>query len=138
MRTRAASPTCNTGRGPSGRGGSHARRLRTATNNPSRAEYTLLFTIPFKCAVMFADSVIRFVQCNPFMHCDVVALVALYFILRLILARMMRIALVSNVLCVRLDNFSRDMPSLRIPRNVIADFEFVCHGSSLIKRCFTS
>src|SRR5450759_2694047 len=110
MRTRAASPTCNTGRGPSGRCGSQARHLRTATNNPSRVGYTVLFTMPFKCAAMFADSVICFVQCNPFVHCDVVALVTLDFILRLILARMMRIAFVGNVLCVSLYTFSRDMP----------------------------
>src|ERR1035437_1866534 len=137
MRTRAASPTCNTGCGPSGRCGSQARHLRTATNNPSRVGCTVLFTIPCKCAAMFADSVICLVQCNPFVHRQVVALVALYFILRLILARMMRIAFVSNVLCVRLDNSSRDIPSLRIPGNLIADFEFVCHGSSLTKLCLT-
>ena len=80
---------------------------------------------------------IRSFSCFPmqrraFVHRDVVALIALNFILRVILACMMRIALVSKVRCVRLNNLSRDVPSLRVPSNVIADFEFVRHGSSFM------
>lgn len=71
-------------------------------------------------------------QRRAFVYRDVVALIALNFILRVILACMMRIALVSKVRCVCLNNLSRDVPSLRVPSNVITDLEFVRHGSSFM------
>ena len=59
---------------------------------------------------------------------DVVALVTLDFILRLVLAGVMSVALIGNVLGVFLDNRSADMPRLGVPRYVITDLQVLCHG----------
>ena len=61
---------------------------------------------------------------------DVVALVTLDFILRLVLAGVMRVAFVGNVRGVFFDNRSADVPRLRVPHHAIADLQVPCHGSS--------
>lgn len=66
------------------------------------------------------------------MHRDVVGLVALDLILRLILARMMRIALVGDVFCMHFDNLSADVSGFRVPGDMIVDFEFAYHDVWLL------
>lgn len=57
------------------------------------------------------------------MHGDVVGLVAFYFILRLILARVVGVPFVIYVLDMNLDYAATDMPGFGIPGDVIADFK---------------
>ena len=58
-----------------------------------------------------------------FVHRDVVRLVALDFILRIILARVVRISFVIEIFGMNLDDLAADMPGFRVPGHVIADFE---------------
>jgi hypothetical protein len=48
------------------------------------------------------------------MHRDVVGLVALDFILRIFLARVVCITFVSNIFCVHLNDPAADVPGLRV------------------------
>src|SRR5438874_811337 len=61
-------------------------------------------------------------QSRPFMHGNMIGLIALDFILRLVLSGVMRVALVIRVLRMDLYNPAADMPGLGIPRDVIAHF----------------
>ncbi len=74
---------------------------------------------------------VYFFKRYAFVHRNVVSLIAFDFILWIILVRVMYIALVDNIFFVHFDNFSADVPGLRVPRHVIADFEFVSHGVSI-------
>jgi hypothetical protein len=65
----------------------------------------------------------RFCQCLTFMHRYVFGLVALDFILRIILARVMSVSLVVDVFGMHFDDLAADMAGLRVPGHVIADFE---------------
>jgi hypothetical protein len=76
-----------------------------------------------------ALSSVRLIQCLAFVHRNVVGLIALYFVLRFILASAMRIPLVINILCVNLDDLATDAAGLRIPAYVTADFESFFHQS---------
>ena len=78
-----------------------------------------------------AVSVVRFVQRRAFVHCDVVGLVALDFILRIFLAGVVRISFVVDIFYVHLDDLAADMSGLRIPCHVIADFESSRHVGCL-------
>src|SRR5689334_10276422 len=62
-------------------------------------------------------------------HRDVVGFVALDFILWLILARVVGVPFIVDVLGVHLDDRSADVPSLRVPDHVIADFKWSPHAS---------
>ncbi len=61
------------------------------------------------------------------MHGDVVGFVALDFVLRLIFARMMGVALTIDISHMHFDNLAGDMPSLGIPGDVVTGFKIVCH-----------
>ena len=61
------------------------------------------------------------------MHRNVTSFSALDFILRVILACVMGIALVIEVFRMNFDDLAADMASLRVPSYVIADFESFCH-----------
>lgn len=61
------------------------------------------------------------------MHGDMIGRIALDFILRLVLTRVMRMALVIRVLRMNLDNPASNMPSLGIPSDVITDLETLSH-----------
>jgi hypothetical protein len=56
-----------------------------------------------------------------------VCFIAFYFVLRLVLAGVMRVPLVIDVLRMDLDNPAADMPGLGIPGDVVADFESLSH-----------
>jgi hypothetical protein len=75
----------------------------------------LLATIPI------AVSVVRFLQGRAFVHCDVVGLVALDFILRVFLARVVGIPFIINISCVHFNDLAADLSGLRVPRHVIPD-----------------
>lgn len=62
------------------------------------------------------------------MHCDVVSLVALDFILWIIRAGVVRIVLLIDISCMHLNDLAVDIPSFRVPGHVIADFEFSWHA----------
>lgn len=64
------------------------------------------------------------------MHGDMVSFIAFDFILGLILTGVMRVSFVIHILCMDLDNPAADMSGLRIPGNVIADFELCWHDGS--------
>ena len=70
-------------------------------------------------------------QCRTLVHRDVVCLVALDFVLWIIRARVMRVSLVIEIFRMDLDDLARNVPSLRIPADVIADFETSRHDGSL-------
>jgi hypothetical protein len=70
-------------------------------------------------------------QRRALVHGDVLGLVALDLVLRFILAGVVRVSLVIEIFCVNLDDLAAHMPSLRIPADVIADFEFSRHDGSL-------
>jgi hypothetical protein len=72
-------------------------------------------------------SAVQLFQRRAFVHRDVVGLVALEFVRRIILARMVRVPLVLNILCVHPDDGSADVPGLRVPGHVIADFACARH-----------
>lgn len=59
------------------------------------------------------------------MDCNVVSLVALDLILRIILAGAVSMPLVVEIFRMHLDDPAADVPGLRIPGDVIADFEFL-------------
>lgn len=81
-----------------------------------------------RAGVLRPKSVVYLLQSRSFVHCNVVSLVALDFVLRFFLARVMRMTLVRNVFGMHSDNFSTDSSGLRIPCNVITKVEFVSHG----------
>ena len=70
---------------------------------------------------------ICFLQRRTFVHRDVVGLVALDFILRLFLARVVCLAFVINIFRVHRDDLASDVASFRIPFHVIADLECSRH-----------
>jgi hypothetical protein len=70
------------------------------------------------------------------MHGDMVSLVALDLVLRLVHACVVCMAFVRNVFSVYFDYFPANVPRFRIPRHVVADFEFLCHVGSPVF-CFT-
>ena len=69
----------------------------------------------------------RLSQRCTFVHRDVVGLVALDFILWIVRARVMRVSLVISIFCMNLDDLAADMTRFRVPRHVIANFEFRSH-----------
>lgn len=60
------------------------------------------------------------------MHRDVICLAALDFVLRIVLARVMRVSFLVNIFCVHLYDFAADVSGLRVPGHVNSDFEFPC------------
>jgi hypothetical protein len=66
------------------------------------------------------------------MHGDMVCLIAFDFILRLVFTGMMRMSLMVRVVRMNSDNPAADMPSFRIPGNVIANFETFSHPIHLM------
>jgi hypothetical protein len=69
----------------------------------------------------------RFRQRLTFMHRDVLGLATFYFILRIILTRVVGMSLIVNILRMHFDDRAADMAGLRVPTHVIADFEPCCH-----------
>jgi hypothetical protein len=69
----------------------------------------------------------RFSQRRAFVHRDVVGLVALDFILWILRAGVMRVSLVVGIFCMNLDDLAAYMAGFRVPRHVIANFEFRSH-----------
>src|SRR5690348_12609642 len=65
---------------------------------------------------------------GPLVYGDVVCLVALDFVLRIILAGVVRISFEFCICCVDLDDRAAHVSSLRIPANVIADVELLRHN----------
>jgi len=63
-------------------------------------------------------------------HRNVVGHIALDFILRVGGARVVRISLVINVFRVHPYDLAADVPTLRVPGYLIADFEFCRHDGS--------
>ena len=61
------------------------------------------------------------------MHCDMISLVALDLILRIIFAGVVRVPLVVEIFRMHLDDLAADVPGLRVPGDVIADFETSWH-----------
>jgi hypothetical protein len=61
------------------------------------------------------------------MHGDMVCLVTFDFIFRLVFAGMTRMSLIFRVVRMNSDNPAANMPSFRIPSNVIANFETFSH-----------
>jgi hypothetical protein len=74
-----------------------------------------------------AVSVIRILQRRAFVHCDVVGLVALDFILRVFLARVVGISFLINISCVHFNDLAADLSRLRVPRHVIPYAKFSRH-----------
>jgi hypothetical protein len=72
-------------------------------------------------------------QCAALMEGDMVGFIALDFILRLILARVVGIAFVVDVFGVHPHHSAADAASLGIPADMIANFEFSCHEKG---QCF--
>lgn len=64
------------------------------------------------------------------MHCDMVSLVALDLILRIFLAGVVRVSLVVEIFCMHLGDLATDVPGLRVPGDMIADFEASWHDGS--------
>src|SRR5215471_14337457 len=62
---------------------------------------------------------------------DMVGLVALNFVLRLVLARVMHVTFVTHVLRVRLYDSAADSSCLGIPTHVVADLKVFCHAFTL-------
>jgi hypothetical protein len=60
-------------------------------------------------------------------HRDMVGLVALDFILRVFLDRVVCIPFLSNIFGVHLNDLAADVPGLRIPGHVIADLKSSSH-----------
>jgi hypothetical protein len=75
-------------------------------------------------------------QGRPFMHGNVVRLIAFDFVLRLVLGGMMRVALVIDILRMDLDDPAADVSRLGIPGHAIADFEAFPHGLTEKTRSF--
>jgi hypothetical protein len=73
------------------------------------------------------DSVLLF-QRRSFVHRDVLGFVALDLILWIISGRMMRIALIFDVIFVDLYDSAADMSRLSVPGHVIANFECFRHA----------
>jgi hypothetical protein len=68
----------------------------------------------------------------------VIGLVTLDFVLWIVGGCVVRVALVSNVACVHPDDFAGDVSCLRVPSDVITNFEFMRHGLFMTKFCFAS
>jgi hypothetical protein len=75
-------------------------------------------------------SAAHFFQRRAFVHGDVIGLIALDFVLRIIRAGVVRVALVIDVLGMHLDDPAADAPGLRVPGHVVADFELSWHDGS--------
>src|SRR5512135_630343 len=73
---------------------------------------------------------LHFLQRRAFMHGDVVGLVALDFILRIILARVVQMPLEINIFCMHLGDLAADLPGFRVPGHMITDLEFLRHDGS--------
>jgi hypothetical protein len=61
------------------------------------------------------------------MHGDMIGLVALDFILRFFLTRVVRMTLVKNVFGMHLDDLSADVSRFRVSRDVVTGTEFNGH-----------
>src|SRR5215470_6781345 len=68
-------------------------------------------------------------QRRTLVHRDVVGLVALDFVLRVILAGVMRVPFVIDISGMHFDNLAADAAGLRVPGHMIADLEFGHAGS---------
>jgi hypothetical protein len=75
-------------------------------------------------------------QRRAHVHGDVLGLIALDLVLRFILGGVARMPLVLGVARVKLDNSASDVPSLRIPSDVIADLKSVRHNGSPLGAAF--
>ena len=68
------------------------------------------------------------------MGCDVIAFIALYFVLRIVFRGVMNIAFIAKIFRVDGDNSARHPPRLRIPAYMIANLESLSHRSNHISR----
>jgi len=74
---------------------------------------------------------VNLLQHRPLVHGDVIGLIALDLELRFLFTGMVHISFVLRVACVDLDYPARDIASLGIPANMIADFEALAHVAPL-------
>jgi hypothetical protein len=61
------------------------------------------------------------------MHCNMIRVITLNFILRFVSTGVVRVPLIIGVLRVNLDDSAADMPGFGIPGHVIADFKTFRH-----------
>jgi hypothetical protein len=61
---------------------------------------------------------------------DVIRLIALDFVLRILLARMVDVSFIIHILRMHFHNPAADVPGLGVPGHVIANFETIRHDSS--------
>src|SRR6185503_5264857 len=66
-------------------------------------------------------------QRDSLVQSHMIALVALDLILRVVLARMVYVALVGHILLMHPDDPAADVTGFRVPRDVIANLECLCH-----------
>lgn len=76
------------------------------------------------------QSVVLLLERRPFVHGDMVGLAAFDFILWILLARVVRVALVVHVSGVHLDDRAADMPGFGVPGHSISHFESFRHDGS--------
>ena len=86
--------------------------------------------MPYRPDRRAVHSSIDLVQRRALVHGDVLGLVAFDLILRLIFARVAWMSLLLGVAGVDLDDPAAHMPGLRVPTDVIADFELRAHALS--------
>jgi hypothetical protein len=72
------------------------------------------------------------------MQSNVIRFIALDFIVRLVLARMMDVSFIIYVFRVDLDDPSTDSSCLRVPCNVIANTKLFCHCFVFVSTKFLS
>src|SRR6516225_9820172 len=73
-------------------------------------------------------------QRRPLVQSDVIGLIALNFILGVVLAGVMSIALIVQIFGVHFHNLAGDPASLRVPDYAIADLESLFHPGSPVSR----